>query len=388
MKILMISDVFFPRINGVSTSIQTFRDDLIALGHKVTLICPEYPNQSETDEDIIRIPSRFLVMDPEDRLMRSSKILALTSQLAEEQYDVVHIQTPFVAHYLGIKLARRLDLPVVESYHTFFEEYLFHYLPLVPKGIMRWLARRFSRGQCNSVDGIIVPSSPMHAVLQAYGITTQEIVLPTGLRPDALPDGDGTAFRQKLGIAADQPTLVHIGRIAHEKNIDFLFDVIAATRKQIPELAAIIAGEGPALNHLKKRAKSLGLSSVIRFVGYLDRKTQLPSCYQAGNAFIFASKTETQGLVLLEAMSLGVPVVSTAIMGTKDILKANKAALVAEEDNLDDFVAKTVSLLKDPVLQQRLGNEGKDYTQEWSAQVMAAQLLGFYQLMIGQHQED
>jgi glycosyltransferase involved in cell wall biosynthesis len=382
MHILMISDVYFPRINGVSTSIATFRRELAALGHEVSLIAPEYPAPTPADPRILRIPSRYLAFDPEDRIMRARRIKALLPVLRAESFDLVHIQTPFVAHYLGLWLARRLGLPAVESYHTFFEEYLYHYFPLFPRGLMRRIARGFSRRQCNSVDGVVVPSRPMFEVLRRYGVSTREEIIPTGLETEAFVGGDGAAFRARLGIAPERPTLVHVGRIAHEKNIDFLLQVAARVRRERPDLALVIAGEGPALAHLKRMAETLELSRTVYFVGYLDRATELLDCYRAGDAFVFSSRTETQGLVLLEAMALGVPVVSTAFMGTRDILEPRQGALVAEED-VEDFSAQVLHLLGDEALRARLAAEAVAYARSWSAPALAGRLAGFYAEVVG-----
>jgi hypothetical protein len=111
----MISDVYFPRINGVSTSIQTFRRDLAALGHEVDLIAPRYPSSGEDDPRIQRVASRYLPFDPEDRIMSRQEILRLSDALRRERFDLVHIQTPFVAHYAGVELSRRLGLPRLET---------------------------------------------------------------------------------------------------------------------------------------------------------------------------------------------------------------------------------------------------------------------------------
>ncbi|TNF34447.1 MAG: glycosyltransferase family 4 protein, partial [Gammaproteobacteria bacterium] len=143
MKILMVSDVYFPRINGVSTSIQTFKRELEALGHHVSLVVPEYPQEYTGDgPHVYRIPSRRVWMDPEDRMLKMQEALKHLDHWRQQDFDLVHIQTPFVAHYLGLRLAKKLGIPAVVSYHTFFEEYLFHYLPFVPKELMRFVARR------------------------------------------------------------------------------------------------------------------------------------------------------------------------------------------------------------------------------------------------------
>jgi glycosyltransferase involved in cell wall biosynthesis len=130
MNILMISDVYFPRVNGVSTSIQTFRRQLERLGHPVTLIAPDYGRAAADEGGILRIPARRVVLDPEDRMMRARAVFRRLDTLARQRFDIIHIQTPFVAHHVGVRLSRRLNIPRVESYHTFFEEYLYHYVPI------------------------------------------------------------------------------------------------------------------------------------------------------------------------------------------------------------------------------------------------------------------
>jgi glycosyltransferase involved in cell wall biosynthesis len=131
-------------------------------------------------------------------------------------------------------------------------------------------------------------------------------------------------------------------------------------------------------------SRQLGLEDNVLFVGYLDRDSTLLECYLAGDAFIFASRTETQGLVLLEAMALGVPVVSTAVMGTKDILAPRKGGLIAEEES-QDFANKIIELLQDKLLQKRLGEEAKDYAKTWTADEMATRLASFYEKIIENH---
>ncbi len=129
VKILFVSDVYFPRVNGVSTSIRTFVGELQAMGHGVHLIAPDYGIATDDESWIKRIPARSIYFDPEDKLMRYGRALERLKELRSEHYDLVHIHTPFVAHYLGLKFARLLGVPCVESYHTFFEDYMHHYLP-------------------------------------------------------------------------------------------------------------------------------------------------------------------------------------------------------------------------------------------------------------------
>jgi len=221
----------------------------------------------------------------------------------------------------------------------------------------------------------------MWDTLLRYGIKIPMRIIPTGTPPDLLQEGDGTRFRRQHGIPLERPTLVHVGRVAFEKNIDFLLHVVRRLKRHFPNILLIIAGEGPAQRHLVELGAQLALTKNLLFVGYLPRGAALADCYRAGDAFVFASRTETQGLVLLEAMSLGVPVVSTAVMGTRDILQTKCGALVAEE-TVEDFAAKVHQVLQDRQLHQRLAAEGPTYARQWRPTCLAQKLADFYQEII------
>ncbi len=385
VKILMISDVYFPRINGVSTSIFTFRRELECAGHSVQLIAPDYGRSTPDETWVTRVSSRYLPLDPEDRMAKLSAIMKLLPALRNAGFDIIHIHTPFVAHRAGIRLANALGLPVVESYHTFFEEYLYYYVPFFPRSVMRFAARHFSYRQCNQVDALVVPSASMLEVLRDYGVRTHAEIIPTGIDLEQFAAGSGVAFRARHGIDPEWPVLVHVGRVAHEKNIGFLLEVVARVRQTVPEVLLIVAGEGPALKALKRKAVVLGIGGHVLFVGYLDRQRELLDCYRAGDAFVFASRTETQGLVLLEAMALGVPVVSTAVMGTRDVLRDGEGALIATEQ-VDDFAGHVVRLLQDAALRHRLSVAATTYAAQWSAARMAERMVDFYQDVIQKNQ--
>ncbi|MGC9456663.1 MAG: glycosyltransferase [Halothiobacillaceae bacterium] len=384
MNILMISDVYFPRINGVSTSIESFRRALVAQGHQVTLICPAYPVGDEEDPQVIRIPSRGVISDPEDRMMHYRPILRLADELARRDFDIVHVHTPFVAHYAGLALARRLGLPVVESYHTFFEEYLYNYIAWLPRALLRWSARRFSASQCNAVDALVVPSTPMREVLTRYGVRSPMSVIPTGIALDRFCTKPVADFRAEHGIPPERPLLLFVGRAAHEKNIGFLIDLMPAVLARHPDALLVIAGEGPARAALISQVRKAKLQDSVRFVGYMRRDGPLQDAYRAADLFVFASRTETQGLVLLEAMAMGTPVVSTAIMGTRDVLQDGVGCLVAEDDPRD-FTDKVCRLLDDPELRARLSESARSCVRQWDESEKAAQLVQRYETLVDDH---
>ena len=213
--------------------------------------------------------------------------------------------------------------------------------------------------------------------LRAYGVRVKAERIPTGIDTGRFCGGDGLSFRRQHGIDPARPVLVHISRVAHEKNIDFILRAVKRVAAEIPDVLLVIAGDGPALPHVKALASSLGILGNCLFVGYLDRATTLLDCYRSGTAFVFASRTETQGLVLLEALALGVPVISTAVMGTADVLRDVRGALVAPDEEAG-FAATVMKLLRDPSLQAELAAAGPADAAAWSARAMAERLVDFY----------
>lgn len=377
MRILKLSDVYFPRVNGVSTSIQTFRAGLERLGHEVTLVAPHYPAATENDPRVLRVAARAVPRDPEDRLMRYAGLLE-AGRAAGRGCDVIHVHTPFLAHYAGVRLGREFGLPVVETCHTYFEEYFHHYLPLLPKGLLRAAARLLTVSQCSRLDALVVPSRAMLDVLRRYGVTVAAEVIPTGLDLARFAGGDGARFRAAACIAPGRPVLAHISRVAFEKNIDFILRVFARVRAARPDAVLVIAGEGPAEASLRSLAVRLGIAESVRWVGYLDRGSALLDCYRAADVFVFASRTETQGLVLLEAMALGVPVVSTAVLGTAEVLDGAEGALTVEEDE-PAFATTVLTVISDAKLRARLAAGGPATAGRWSADALAGRLASLYQ---------
>ncbi|MCX7156726.1 MAG: glycosyltransferase [Rhodocyclales bacterium] len=393
LHVLMVSDVYFPRINGVSTSIQTFRTALARLGVRVTVVAPDYPGtdrEADADEDILRLPSRGVPLDPEDRLMHWSSLADLDRGLASavppgdtasHNYDLVHVQTPFAAHYAGLRLARAHGIPCIATYHTHFEEYLCHYIRFLPRSALRAAARWLARHQCNALDSVVVPSQPMAATLRDYGVTQPLHVIATGLPESQFVRGNGRRFRQAWSIAPERKVALFVGRAAFEKNIGFLLDMLALARQQQPQLLLVIAGEGPALPALRRQAAALHIEDHVRFVGYLPREGGLRDCYAAADVFTFASHTETQGLVLLEAMAIGLPVLAIAALGAAEIILPRRGA-VAAADTPEAFAAQLAALLDRPAKLATMADEAVDFAREWDAATQGARLAALYRQLV------
>ena len=388
MRALFISDVYFPRVNGVSTSIRTFRADLGNCGVETHLVAPSYFTEpAEQDWNVVRVPSAGVPRDPEDRRMRWADLTRALEAFKRDRIDLVHIHTPFIAHYAATRFARAAGVPCVATYHTFFEEYLHHYVPVMPRRLGRTLARAFTRSQCRDVQALVAPSEPMRDALLQYGVETPIHVVPTGLPADRFRQGDGLRFRKLAGLQAERPLLIYVGRVAHEKNIGFLVRTFDEVRKRMPSAMFVIAGEGPAQSALRAQVQELKLQDDVKFVGYLDRDSSLLDCYAAADVFVFASRTETQGLVLLEAMAQGSPLVSLAELGAKSILTPGCGALIVRE-NVDEFASAVIRVLSDTDLKRSLSDEARAHAQKWSSLSMAKQLAELYSTVVESFRRD
>lgn len=388
LRVLMVSDVCHPRVNGVSTSIETFSSALARLGVRIILVAPEYPGANHALDtaaascaEVVRLPSRGVPFDPEDRLMHWRELGVLDRRLASADFDLVHVQTPFAAHYAGLRFARRRRIPCVATYHTHFEEYLFHYIRFLPRAALRLAARSLARHQCNTLDAVVVPSFPMAETLRGYGVKSPLHVIPTGLPDSQFIRGNGARFRQEWGIAPTRRIALFVGRAAFEKNIDFLLDVTAAARRKQPHLMLVIAGEGPALPSLRRRAQALRIEDHVRFVGYLPRNGGLRDCYAAADVFTFASQTETQGLVLLEAMAIGLPVLAIPALGAAEIIAPARGAVPAATTPAE-FARQLNQLLDDPQRLEAMSGDAMAFARGWDADAQATRLASLYRSLL------
>lgn len=382
MKIALVTDTYFPRINGVSTSTRIFAEEFVKLGHEVHIYAPEFPNSMEETTHIHthRFPSMYLFFDPEDRLGIPAMDRKLVQEFINHKFDIVHTQTPFTIGGPAVKWARKSGSKVVHTYHTLFAAYTEHYLWFLPKAVGVWYAKNASRRYCNSCDLLITPSTEMRDVLLSYDVTKPVEVIPTGIRLERFVGRDGARFREFKEYSAQDRLLLFMGRVAEEKNIDFLLKVVHRLRPVVPNLKFLIAGEGAAKKRLEKIVEVMGMQECVHFAGYLS-KEDWRDCYAAADLFVFASVTETQGLVVTEAMAAGTPVVAVGEMGIKDVMASGKGGLVTKLDE-DEFTQAVYRMLTDKALYDQKKSETLAEADKWSSTAMAKRMLSAYQKLL------
>ena len=378
MNIGIVTDTYRPRVNGVVTSIDTFANDFRKLGHTVHIFAPAFPGMPE-EEGVYRYPSLYLFFDPEDRLPLPWGARP-RFDLASLKLDVLHTQTPFTLGLAALRWARRYKIPLVHTYHTLFTAYVPHYIKFLPRALGVDMAKRFSRFYCERCQLVVTPSSAMKQALLSYGVRSRVEVNPTGINLDRLKNANGDDFRKQYGIGPQVKMLLFMGRIGHEKNIPFLFRVLKKVIETCPDTILVVAGEGPAKASLVQMSQSMGLGKKVIFIGYLN-KEDWANCYAAADIFTFASVTETQGLVVTEAMAVGTPVVAVAEMGVADIMKGDKGGLLTRLDE-GEFSQAVLQLILNQSLYSSKEKEALSWATEWSAMSMSKKMLGLYQTLV------
>ena len=378
MKIAVFTDTYLPQINGVVTSTVTFVREFEKMGHEVLIIAPQLKGAKESTSKVWRLPAFPFPFQPEYNIVAPiSKELVTFKSL---KIDLIHAQTPFSMGLLALYFGKRFKIPVVHTYHTFFVEYA-HYVPVLPQRLVKELAK--FKWFCNSCEYLVVPTKRMAEKLPEYGIETPMQVIPTGI--DLAEIRKSTAkevkeFRAVYDIAPNKKVLIFVGRIGKEKNVFFLLDSFVKILKKVPNTVLFIAGDGPEREHLEKKARELGVFENIIFAGYVDHQ-KIFVAFKMADVFVFPSKTETQGLVLLEGLAAGTPGVCIDAMGVADILKGSKGGFLTADD-LTVYSEKVIELLNNKNVYEQKKTEALDVAQKFCAEGLAQKMIKVYQKAI------
>ncbi|MBZ9685019.1 glycosyltransferase family 4 protein [Clostridium estertheticum] len=336
MNIGIFTDAYYPQVSGVVTSTFILKNELIRLGHSVTIITVAHPDVEE-EEGIMRLPSIPFFLLPSQRvgMIYSRKIMIRIKKL---DLDIIHTQTEFSVGIFGRIVAKKLDIPVVHTYHTMYEDYI-HY---VSRGIMlkpaSQFAKKVSKLYCRDCSAIIVPTLKVKDALQHYGLLRHIDIIPTGvdLEPfkrsnyneDLIEDE-----KRSFGIKEAEPVILFIGRLAKEKSLDIIINSMKELIAKIPNCKLLIVGGGPERENLEALVAELDIEKSVVFTGEKPW-AEIGRYYQMGDVFVGASLTETQGLTFTEAMAAQIPVVAKYDKNLDDLIqdKINGRIFYRDED--------------------------------------------------------
>ena len=329
MNIAIFTNTFTPHVGGVARSVQAFTHEYRRLGHRVLVVAPEFAGIPGSETDVIRIPA-IQNFNASDFSVALPVPQGLNQALMDFKPDVIHSQHPFLLGMTALRAARSFDLPLVFTHHTLYEQYT-HYVPgdsELLQGFVIALATHYA----NLSDQVIAPSESIRELIISRGVEVPVKVIPTGVSLSKFADGSGTAIREQFSIPEHSFVVGHMGRLALEKNIGFLVKSVLRFLDKNDAASFLVVGEGEAQELIEVAFSEAGKSERLCLTGTLENQ-QLTDALKAMDVFAFASKSETQGMVLTEAMAAGLPVVGLDASGVREVVKDEaNGCLVMEED--------------------------------------------------------
>jgi 1,2-diacylglycerol 3-alpha-glucosyltransferase len=350
VRVALFTNNYLPFCGGVTTSVETLRASLEAAGHEAWVFGPRFGAGGEAAPRIVRYPSIPAATHPEFVLAvpYSRRVAGLVATL---DIDVFHAHHPFLLGPTARRLARRHGRPLVFTYHTRYEKYA-HYVPL-RRSLVEALAVRLSTRFAARADAVIAPSAVVRDELRARGVRGPIAVIPTGVDLDRFRPADRRAVRAGLRLPAEVPLVLYVGRLDREKSVDRILVAFERVASTVAAAHLVLVGHGTEAERLRDFAGTLAARERVRFLG-VRAHAQLPQYYQAADVFLFASETETQGLVLAEAAACGLPAVAVSAPGCDEVVRDGETGVLTKGDPmaLGDAV---IGLLLDPERRTALG---------------------------------
>lgn len=370
----MFSDSYLPRISGVVRSIESFVAELRHQGHHASIFAPAYKGYTDSDPHVVRFPSLRAPGVP-DFPLAIPLARRFVADLRALRLSVVHTHSPFLMGAAGRYAARRLRLPLVFTHHTMYSEYV-HYVPLVSQRLSREAVIRYTARYCNRCALVIAPSQAVRSWLLSQGVTAPIAVLPTaGVDMGRLSRLDPLWVRARYGLPVDSPLVITVGRLAREKRFDILLEAFAAAARG-ERAHLLVVGGGPQAADLRQMARRMGIGDRVTFTGPLEHDRVL-DCYAASDVFAFASPTETQGLVVVEAMATGLPVAAVRAGGVAEVVRHGTTGLLSDP-HPQALAASIRRLLEDPGLRRRQAEAGRTAARDYAIQQVVRRLVGLY----------
>ncbi len=383
MKIAMFTNTYLPHVGGVARSVKTLEDACRKQGHEVRVIAPDFDGQ-ETSPNVLRVPA-IQNFNGSDFSLRLPVPSVIRDYIQDFKPDLIHSHHPFLLGDAALREARKMQVPIVFTHHTLYERYT-HYVPLDSPALRR-VVIRLATEYCNLCDEVIAPSGSIARLLRERGVTTPIQAIPTGIDLEFFRSGNGERCRKSLGIPRDAKVIGHVGRLAKEKNLLFLAESVAKCLEADPSTAFLVVGDGEAREEMLAVLRRSAGKRRVHAVGTLMDRT-LADAYAAMDCFVFASQTETQGLVLAEAMAAGKPVVAIDGPGVREIVNdGENGILLSGEASTDEFAAALRRMLDNPELFQFCEENASHTAQLYGEERSVLCVLHCYKQLIAEHQQ-
>ncbi len=374
MNIVMMTNTYKPFVGGIENSIEMFTEEYRKKGHNVLIVAPEYEGENSED-GIIRIPAirRFNGTDFSVPLPIPG---ILNKRLKRFRPDIIHSHHPFLIGDTAQRASASFRIPIVFTYHTVFEEYT-HYVPFKSKALIKFI-KQLTAGYANTCDRVVAPSQDIKDQLREDGVKSEIDIIPTGIYPEKFKKKNAGNLRKRLSLDNEAKLLGFISRIAAEKNVEFLTDSVISYIRRFPDTHFVVAGKGPKQERIREMFKKSGLEDKYHELGLLQGE-DLISAYQSIDLFVYASKTETQGLVIAEAMAAKKPVVALSARAVKNIISNGYNGKLVPEENPEIF-ADTIEWFfsLSTAERERLAVNAEETAERYSMENCSDQMLDLY----------
>lgn len=377
LRIAVFTDSALPILNGVSISVDSLITELRNAGHNVHLFTAAYFKHRDPDPNTYRFfalqtpwtPGYPLAFPPFAPMLR---------QFRKHKFDVIHTHTPFTIGFVGLRWAESHGIPIVSTYHTLYDRYA-HYIPL-PRRYIRFKIAKHTSFYYSSVNQIITPSDASRKWLHRHSVKRPITVIPTGIPGPTF--FDRSELRQSLSISPDHRILLYVGRLAREKNLETLFQAAALAFAEDPRLRLWLVGDGPHRDACRDQVRALGIGDRVKFVGFVPRE-EVDRYYAIADLFVFASITETQGLVVQEAMSYGLPAVAIGGGGASASIETGVNGFIVKNEAFE-FADQILAVLEDDLEWARLSEGARKSVRMYSTAHMAEKVVDVYRKAIGE----
>lgn len=376
MRIAIFTNNYLPNPYGVATSVETFRREFEKRGHKVYIFAPKWPGYSNQDPSVFFYPSldiKFKIRFPL-AIPYSWRIRKVLKNL---DIDIIHSQHPNLLGSAAAYWARKKKIPLIFTWHALYEYYA-HFASIVPKKWAVWYIIRKAVKYANKADMVIVPTDSVIPIIKKHGVSNYNMAaIATGVIEEDFENPDRKIIRKKYGIADDETILFMVSRLTQEKNVGFLFRAVAEVLRSDQKIRFIVSGDGYLMPELKDYVSKEKIEKQVIFSGVVSRK-DIKNYYAAADVFVYASKSETQGMILTEAMYCGLPIVAVNAPGTKSLVLNNGNGFLVEEDE-KEFSEAVLKLKNDDVLRQKFKEASERIARmNFTASVCAEKMLAVY----------
>ncbi|MFC0269732.1 glycosyltransferase [Kushneria aurantia] len=380
MNILMFTNTYSPIVGGVSESVQRFVECFRRSGHRVLVVAPTLKGQPEDEKDVIRVPAmqRF---NGSDFSLPVTVPGSLDDAIRDFDPDIVHSNHPFLLGDTAVRVAQWRGLPLVFTHHTLYEHYT-HYVP-GDSPVMRRFALALSNGYADLCDVVIAPSESIRDTLRERGVETELRVVPSGVDTEHFAHGERRRWRGHFDIADDAHVIGHVGRLAQEKNLAFLARAVCRALSQNSHLHFMVVGDGDERQTILDEAERTGVAERVHLTG-VQKDQALIDAYHGMDSFAFASHSETQGMVVVEAMAAGLPVVALDASGVREVLAHERNGLLLQDEDEQAFAA-ALQRIAEPQRCDTLREGALETARHFDSCECADRCLAVYQQLLDEH---